>query len=863
MADDTLKIQATIETAPLNSGVKSSAEVVQSALSSMRASFASLFASTKEAMQGVTTTVKHAAAEVGEATKEMSAHMIEAAESAKVSSAGIGNAFGGMATLMGGALIATFFAEFIHGCIESVIAVRNLSEMTGIAVDRLSALEFAAGMVDVKQESLDVGLRKLAKTMDAARDPMSAQAELFKRLGIDTKEWRDELPPTEEALLLVADKFASMKNGAEKTALAMQIFGRSGASLIPLLNQGSHGIEEMTDQARTLGAVVTQETVKSVTEFDEETKQLSGALKGIMYPALVTLLEFLKKIAVAFYLGQFVVMAFVDTVKTGFKNLRDDAIGLGTIMYKVLTGDFKGAKEAAVDTVNALRTNWQSYTDSVIDRAARAQGAVENLFGGGAKGMHLGGGDDDAGAAKAKKPKDDAVSIFEDELNKKKLADQLYKQDELARDLEFWKEKLKIETLSAEDQRKIRAKVVQLTDQLAREQFRKDIDTMQYQIAEAEKGSDAKIRIAEREAARVKEEYGQESPEYANAQRHIVEITKQVEAEKKAIRQAAANEQEKIRISEIAGELAKAEGEIEREKIIADAKLTATHASANDRLKTDTALENKLYQAKRAALQKTQDMLIAFQAADPANPKYKEQLAKLNADIEKLDQQHKNKVLAADIAHVSKKRQLFDATFSAMSSAFQGTVQGIISGTKTIGQGIADMGKAMLTSFAGTLAQMFMDWVQRKLAMLIFGKTIDHASAASGIAASAATGAAAAGASVAAIPLIGWSMVPAVSASTYGILMAYQGAAVASAAGGWDSVQGDQMAKVHDKEMILPADIADPLRQNLRGGRGMGGFHYSPVIQTLDRRGVADILHEHRRDLVKVAASIQRGRVGR
>ena len=61
----------------------------------------------------------------------------------------------------------------------------------------------------------------------------------------------------------IADKFAVMKDGSEKTALALDLFGRAGAKLIPMLNEGSAGISELQEEARALGIVLGKEDLKA------------------------------------------------------------------------------------------------------------------------------------------------------------------------------------------------------------------------------------------------------------------------------------------------------------------------------------------------------------------------------------------------------------------------------------------------------------------------------------------------------------------------------------------------------------------------------------------------------------------------
>ena len=60
----------------------------------------------------------------------------------------------------------------------------------------------------------------------------------------------------QDVLIQVSDAFAKSRDGAAKTAIAMQLFGRAGADLIPFLDQGSQNIDALTKKAQELGLVL-------------------------------------------------------------------------------------------------------------------------------------------------------------------------------------------------------------------------------------------------------------------------------------------------------------------------------------------------------------------------------------------------------------------------------------------------------------------------------------------------------------------------------------------------------------------------------------------------------------------------------
>lgn len=167
-------------------------------------------------------------------------------------------------------------AASVKSAIDTGDSFNKLSQKTGIAVESLSALAYAGTLSDVSIEALATGIKKLSVNMNEAAVSTSGKAaEAFKALGVSVKDSGGALRASESVLADIADQFAGMKDGAGKTALAVALFGKAGADLIPFLNQGSKGIAELTAEAEKLGLIMTGKTAKAAEEFNDNIKKLS------------------------------------------------------------------------------------------------------------------------------------------------------------------------------------------------------------------------------------------------------------------------------------------------------------------------------------------------------------------------------------------------------------------------------------------------------------------------------------------------------------------------------------------------------------------------------------------------------------
>jgi len=192
--------------------------------------------------------------------------------------------------------------EFTKSSFESIDALGKQAQKVGVSVEEFSALSVAATLADVSTESLATGMGKLSKNMLEASKGTGEAQKTFEALGIEVKNSDGTLKSVTQVLDQVADRFEKSKDSATKTATAMILFGKSGKDLIPMLNDGSHGLKEMRDLAEDLGLIIGTKTFNAVQKFNDNLKILSLVNKGIanliiaeLAPALAVLTdEFVK-----------------------------------------------------------------------------------------------------------------------------------------------------------------------------------------------------------------------------------------------------------------------------------------------------------------------------------------------------------------------------------------------------------------------------------------------------------------------------------------------------------------------------------------------------------------------------------------
>ena len=302
------------------------------------------------------------------------------------------------------AAAATALAVMVKQSIDAMDNMSKLAQSTGVAVEELSALAYAADLSGVSEDALGTSLVKLTKNMsDAAQGTGEAQ-KAFDALGISVKNADGSLKGADDVLGEIAGKFAQYRDGAEKTALAVSLFGRSGADLIPLLNSGAEGLAEMTAEAEELGLTFDQQTGKAAEAFNDNLSRLNAVKKGLvnritaeLLPSLVNLSDrFVGSAKSAERLDQVARIAAtgVKLLTTAgiigagvFKTLGEAIGGVAAAVVQLVTGNFKGAFETVkayqmdvvgniAGTIQSVRAVWD---DTSADIAADAPETSEKL----------------------------------------------------------------------------------------------------------------------------------------------------------------------------------------------------------------------------------------------------------------------------------------------------------------------------------------------------------------------------------------------------------------------------------------------------------------------------------------------------
>lgn len=266
----------------------------------------------------------------------------------------IGFAAVGAAAIAAGAALGVA----VKRSLDHADALGKAAQKAGVSVEALSRLEYAARLSDVSMEGLTGSLTKLGKAMVDATVDKGGQASIaFKALGIDVRDASGNIRDTNAVFLDIADRFGRMQDGATKSALAMQVFGKSGAELIPLLNSGRDGLKQMADESDRVGFTLTGKTTTAAEAFNDTLTRLQLATDGVVNKIMVAALPALQGLADIMSSPSF-------------------ATAAGTMANNIITAinQIVVAAAAATNAISDLKTTLNPSRDTILQRIADANG---------------------------------------------------------------------------------------------------------------------------------------------------------------------------------------------------------------------------------------------------------------------------------------------------------------------------------------------------------------------------------------------------------------------------------------------------------------------------------------------------------
>jgi phage-related protein len=312
---------------------------------------------------------------------------------AKTQLTGFGNTLTGVLGKLKGPGVAALFTTAFGGSATAVIsggvsalkdfaaATLLVQRNTGATAEQASGLLAVMGRFGLDTptaaKSLNIFAKQVAGAELSAEELASGAGKAKGKLlemGISMEDASGKARPMNDVLLDVADRFKAMPDGAEKTALAMQLFGREGTKMLPMLNQGKQGILDLEATAKKMGLTLSQDNVDAVKKYGAATKDMTQAMGGLKLQIGVAVLPLMTVFAThTAQTAQVVIPALTAA-------LRILSTFLNTYIVPIFKLWFDTIKILVDSIVGPLKTAFGHITDGATG-AVGAVSPLQRLFG--------------------------------------------------------------------------------------------------------------------------------------------------------------------------------------------------------------------------------------------------------------------------------------------------------------------------------------------------------------------------------------------------------------------------------------------------------------------------------------------------
>ena len=261
----------------------------------------------------------------------------------------LGSVTGGVLAL-GAGLSAAGVVAFAKGAIDAADNMRDLSQKTGVSVENLSRFQQAAEKSGTNIDEVGKAMIKLGKNMyEAARTGSGPAASALREIGLSATDASGRLVPADEQMLRITEKLSQIPDAGRRSALAIDLMGKSATNLVPMFMEGRQAIEGLNATMSTEFANKADAYNDSLAATKAVFGQIGMEIADQLLPYLSSAVDWISRVGIGFrtYIveNQEPIRQTIETIAGIGKSLGPWVVGLGIVVgaYKLLTEAVKAA----------------------------------------------------------------------------------------------------------------------------------------------------------------------------------------------------------------------------------------------------------------------------------------------------------------------------------------------------------------------------------------------------------------------------------------------------------------------------------------------------------------------------------------
>jgi len=320
MADDKVQVIISASADDFNQGIEEAVSQLNSSISQMTSMFSQLSSSIASSMNQAASNASSATAKMADGIKSNIESTVSSVETLKTKVGAIGIS------------IAAALGSATKSALDHEKAMLGLSRNTGMSIEEASRWSFAAQMSGVNTEVFSNSLVSLSRQLLMAEKSMATGHDRFSEYGVAVKDTNGALLPTGQILENIAARYQTLTPGIERTRFAYAMFRGDAQAMIPFLEKGASGLQQLREQADKYGAVL--KDASAIKSYAASQRQLNGAIEGFKMQVGNALLPVVTGISTAI---SNLVKAF-NSMDPGIRNAIIQITAFGGVALSVVGG---------------------------------------------------------------------------------------------------------------------------------------------------------------------------------------------------------------------------------------------------------------------------------------------------------------------------------------------------------------------------------------------------------------------------------------------------------------------------------------------------------------------------------------------
>jgi hypothetical protein len=245
--------------------------------------------------------------------------------------------------------------RFADKAADAADAIDKNSQMAGLSIEAYQELAFTFDQSGINADQFRQAMGSLNRRLGEAAAGNRAYADSYDRLGVSIRDANGHLRDSEEVMLDALEALGRLPSSAEQASLAAKLFGDDvGKKLVPVINQGADGIEDLRQKARDLGLVLSGDAVLSLVGYKDEMAALRQQFSTAGIEITASFLPILRDGVIPLLQEQ--VVPWVQSLAEGLKDVADDFIdaGVAGIAFRAALTDTLTPIRQAITLFEAL-----------------------------------------------------------------------------------------------------------------------------------------------------------------------------------------------------------------------------------------------------------------------------------------------------------------------------------------------------------------------------------------------------------------------------------------------------------------------------------------------------------------------------